>query len=37
MTLSRRKALSLSGSTLAAVSLGVLKPDRLHARQAPGQ
>ena len=37
MTLSRRKALSLSGSTLAAVSLGVLKPDRLHVRQAPGQ
>ena len=37
MTLSRRKALSLSGSTLAAVSLGVLKPDGLQARQAPGQ
>ena len=37
MTISRRKAISLSGSTLAAASLGVLKPDRLHARQTAGQ
>ena len=37
MTLSRRKALSLSGSTLAGLSLGVLRPGRAAARPAQGQ
>ena len=33
MTISRRKALTLSGATLAGYSLGVLKPGRLQAAQ----
>lgn len=35
MRISRRKALSLSGTTLAGLSVGVLRPGRLHG--APGQ
>ncbi len=37
MTLSRRKALSLSGSTLAGLSLGVLRPQDSAVLQAQGQ
>ena len=37
MTLSRRKALSLSGSTLAGLSLGVLRPPHSGVLQARGQ
>ena len=37
MTLSRRKALSLSGSTLAGLSLGVLRPGQAAALEAQGQ
>ena len=37
MTISRRKALSISGSTLAGLSFGVLRPERLLAAQARGQ
>ena len=37
MRLSRRQALSLSGSTLAAASLGILKTGRVQARQGAGQ
>ena len=37
MTLSRRKAISLSGSTLAGLSLGVLRPPHSGVLQAQGQ
>ena len=37
MTLSRRKAISLSGSTLAGLSLGVLRPEHAAALEAQGQ
>ncbi len=37
MTLSRRKALSLSGSTLAGLSLGVLRPEHAAALEAQAQ
>ena len=37
MTLSRRKALSLSGSTLAGLSLGVLRPEHAAALEVQGQ
>ena len=37
MTLSRRKALSLSGSTLAGLSLGVLRPEHAVALEAQAQ
>ena len=37
MTISRRKALSLSGTTLAGLSLGVLRPGGLRAAQGGGQ
>ena len=37
MTISRRKALSMSGSTLAGLSFGVLRPEHLLAAQARGQ
>ena len=37
MTISRRKALSISGSTLAGLSIGVLRPGSLLAIQAQGQ
>ena len=37
MTISRRKALSISGSTLAGLSFGVLRPERLIGAQVPGQ
>ena len=37
MTISRRKAISISGSTLAGLSLGVLRPAQAGATQAGGQ
>ena len=37
MTITRRKALSISGSTLAGLSLGILRPESLQAAQASGQ
>ena len=37
MTLSRRKAISISGSTLAGLSLGVVRPGRPAVVQAQGQ
>ena len=37
MTISRRKAISISGSTLAGLSLGVLRPAQAGAAQAGGQ
>ena len=37
MTISRRQAIALSGSTLAGLSLGVVRPESLHAAAAQGQ
>ncbi|MXZ73058.1 MAG: molybdopterin-dependent oxidoreductase [Acidobacteria bacterium] len=37
MAISRRKAISISGSTLAGLSLGVVHPTRAHAGQAGAQ
>jgi hypothetical protein len=37
MTISRRRALSISGSTLAGLSVGVLRPESLLGAQARGQ
>ena len=37
MAISRRKALSMSGATLAGISLGVLKPEPAHATQPEQQ
>ena len=37
MTISRRTAMSISGATLAGLSLGVVRPESLPAAQAAGQ
>ena len=37
MTISRRKAMSISGATLAGLSLGIVRPESLRAAQAAGQ
>ena len=37
MAISRRKAISVSGATLAGLSLGALKPEHLQALQGPGR